>query len=163
MADRGRPRLSVEVKKQQGTYRPSREKGVPQNYEVLTKAPAPLPGMSDEAQKMWAVLAEQLVRMGAMQMSDVFMLAALCETWAAMNQAGRDASEVGRYYTMKDDKGHPKCHMVHPAHTVHAGLLRDFVMLCNQFGFSPAARQKLHMQASAPPPKSPMDGLLKNR
>lgn len=89
-----------------------------------------------------------LDRMNMLHKTDLGILALLCKEYENYIRAEAAADKIGRYYSVEDDGGQVKYWGIHPAHTQSQQHLKAYIQLCNEFGFSPAARSRISMPTS---------------
>lgn len=144
----GRPKLSRAEKEKKGTLEKSREKQIAVVVPKIESLPDAPEWLGQHGKKEWAEKTDMLDRMSMLHKTDLGVLAMLCHEFENYVKAEADAAKIGRYYSVEDENGQVKYWGIHPAHTQAQQHLKAYIQLCNEFGFSPAARSRISMPTS---------------
>lgn len=139
----GRRPKPVEVK--QLTGNPGKRK-LPTNTPKprVRSLAVPRGQLSAEGKRVWRQLAPMLAKNGLLTEADGLALLMLCHAATIAMRAHAEAEEVG--LTQVDDKG-----VIRP--TPQVRIAKDwqqvFLRWCTEFGLTPSARGKLHVEGDA--------------
>ncbi len=147
---RGRPRLSLDEKRKKGTVHPGREKAYHEGtvkVVLLETLPAAPERLGDAGREHWETAVRELDKNKMLAACDLFLLEALCIEWEAYLDHRQLQKQFKSYYAITGDDGKPRSWQPHPVHYNGTNHLREYMRLCREFGFSPAARAKLGISA----------------
>jgi P27 family predicted phage terminase small subunit len=155
---KGRPRKADSIKKQQGTLKSNR---VNKNAPAFGIEPVPDPPayLTKWGIAEWNRLADQLHRQGLLQKTDWSMLGAACLEWQCYVQHREEQQDVGSYYKIPGKFGDSV--QPHPLHYNGNNHLKNYVAICREFGFTPAARSKISVPQDLNKKQSPISSVLK--
>jgi P27 family predicted phage terminase small subunit len=112
--------------------------GKTKTVEALTAVPAPPPFLSANACEEWHALLPDLIRHGQVNKADLNALAAYCETWAQYVDITQKIQKDG--HVTFSGNGMVR---THPYVTIQDRLLKSIRGFCADFGFNPAARNRM--------------------
>ena len=156
----GRPPLPAAMKAKKGTLQASRQ-GKHSNVHIMDALPPAPDWLGEEGKKQWAMLADQIDRMGIAAKGDTLALAAACAEWEAYLKNRKFQAENEAFYAIKDEDGNVKSWQPHPAHYIGNAHFKNFMDIIAKFGFTPSDRQKLALQPPAPKEQTTAARLLK--
>jgi P27 family predicted phage terminase small subunit len=103
-----------------------------------------------EAADKWEELIPLLEEMGTLSVIDGSQLALYCTCWARWMEAERMMGQSKMVITPKNIHGKPKAPITNAAFVVACKMLDKLNQIGMQFGLSPAARDRLNLQAEEP-------------
>jgi P27 family predicted phage terminase small subunit len=138
----GRPPKPTLIKAAEGNRGHSR-RGNPN--EKLANEPTPLRGypecpdaLQGDAREAWAFLTEQIAAMNLDHMPDAYALEMACAAFGAYRDAQRKINEKGILTVAKTGWEQQSA-----AVPVAMSARKEFLVFCNHFGLTPAARARL--------------------
>jgi P27 family predicted phage terminase small subunit len=121
------------------------------------KAPRPPAWLSDAAKAKWRDVAKLLADVGILTHLDLDLVGLYCETWVAWKQACDVVATEGLTYATESGQRKP-----HPATLLAAQARKDLLAMENSMGLTPASRQRLRIEMTAPGPEDPFEKFLLN-
>ncbi len=153
MNQRGRPAISKEEKEKKGTLRKCRDKPVLQSAPMIGSLPEPPEELTEKGREEWQRIISGLDKTKLLSPTDLGTLKALClefERYVKCTLEVRN-NPTGPTFAVLDGEGRVKYWALHPMHTAAQQHLKSYNMLCNEFGLSPASRQKIGSVTSEKP------------
>ncbi|MFW5408271.1 phage terminase small subunit P27 family [Pectobacterium brasiliense] len=105
--------------------------------------PSPPAHLSDWGKTAWGRMTVLLDGMGVLTVADVFALERLCDIYADILQLRNTIADEGRTYTVQTEGGF--LIKANPAVAMLADADRRFKSYLVEFGLTPAARSKVHV------------------
>jgi P27 family predicted phage terminase small subunit len=112
-------------------------------------APDPPEWLSPAARAEWDRVAPELARLGLLARVDLAALAAYCQCYAHYVEAERFIQEHGLTLAIRDDKGVLKSVQPVPEVGISLKMLDKIRQFAAEFGFSPSARGRIEVKATA--------------
>ena len=107
----------------------------------------PCPDWLDgDAKAKWNELVPKLEQMGVLTLIDQDAVARYCHLWVRWRAAEDFIKKHGEMYPLKDDKGRTKCVQAWPQVATANKLAQQLTRLEQEFGLTPAARTRIHIQ-----------------
>jgi len=153
----GRKRKPKAVLKLHGTFRADRHGGA-EAVEAPTAIPTPPKLLRGIALAEWDRITTLLADNNCIAELDMATLTMYCVEWAKYVKANQRLAKVRTFLT-SSTKGSK---MPHPLLRVSNKAFANLMRLCSEFGFSPAARARLSIEAKAAG-SDPLEQLLRNQ
>ena len=99
-----------------------------------------------DAKAKWNELVPKLEQMGVLTLIDQDAVARYCHLWVRWRAAEDFIKKHGEMYPLKDDKGRTKCVQAWPQVATANKLAQQLTRLEQEFGLTPAARTRIHIQ-----------------
>jgi P27 family predicted phage terminase small subunit len=138
VAIRGPKPTPIELRKQDGSYRPDRH-GTPNNLgNVPDDFMEPPDSLDETAKQMWRQAVPTLQRVGLLSVVDTAALEMLCTQYARAKQAARIIAEQGHLA-----RGSTGQLTEHPAIRTEREAAMAFLRFAEQYALTPVARTRL--------------------
>ncbi|WP_406627693.1 phage terminase small subunit P27 family [Pectobacterium carotovorum] len=125
------------------TGNPGKRKLNNKEPQPLREIPSPPAHLSDWGKTAWGRMTVLLDGMGVLTVADVFALERLCDIYADILQLRNTIADEGRTYTVRTEGGF--LIKANPAVAMLADADRRFKSYLVEFGLTPAARSKVHV------------------
>ena len=110
--------------------------------------------LDDQAREMWDHLVPLLEVMRVLTRIDGNALARYCRLWARWRKAESFIDSKGEMYPLKDNQGGVKCFVQWPQVGIANKLAQQLTRLEQEFGMTPAARARVHVEQRSQLPPS---------
>lgn len=149
----GRPALPEEIKSLTGTQRKHRINKERPQYDILIAADPP-DHLSKNGKMIWADIVPQLMSIGLVTSVDVWPLSIMC--YELGEYYSLSAAVTNKKFTIKGNKLEANFHALKLAKTA-AEHFKNAVKIMQEYGITPASRQKLKVKKPDKPVKDIMD------
>lgn len=126
------------IAKLKGTYREDRYKDqlAEDGLVFLSRVPEPPEILNEDGKYFWnSILTQGVAISGYIAVQDIFIFEELCFTYQQMSAAKKDIKKSGN--TNVDENGNRHKSI---AYIIYKEALKDFGVLCREFGLSPSSR-----------------------